>query len=198
MYAGLLALVGIILLTTQISADELKPITDREYFTAIINEHDRQYQQRFEAQEKALAAALSSAKEAVDKANAASEKRFDSVNEFRNSLKDQASAFLPRPEYAASQKQLSDQISAIQSTQVPRSEHETRCHSEAQSFTILNTRIEQLSQRAYTTSGQSEGSAWLWGIIAGGIGLAAAMITVILNVIRRPAVSVSRRHYRDN
>ena len=198
MYADLLALVGIILLTTQISADELKPITDREYFTAIINEHDRQYQQRFEAQEKALAAALSSAKEAVDKANAASEKRFDSVNEFRNSLKDQAAAFLPRPEYAASQKQVADQISAILSSQVPRSEHETRWQAEVTQFKNIQDRIEQLSQRAYTISGQSEGSAWLWGIIAGGIGLAAAMITVVLNLIRRPAVPESRRHYRNN
>ena len=158
---------------------------DRDFLFSLINERDRQYQQRFDAQEKALTAALSAAKEAVDKANAASEKRFDSVNEFRNSLKDQAAAFLPRNEYAASIKQLSDLITTIQATQVPRSEHETRWQAEQQQFKNIQDRIEQLSQRAYQISGQSEGSAWLWGIIAGGIGLAAAMITVVLNIIRR-------------
>lgn len=64
----------------------------------IVNERDRQYGQRFDAQEKAVAAALAAAKEAVVKAEAASEKRFDSVNEFRNTLKDQTATFITRGE----------------------------------------------------------------------------------------------------
>ncbi len=63
-----------------------------------IDERDRQYSQRFDAQEKAVAAALAAAKEAVTKAEAAAEKRFDSVNEFRNTLKDQTATFLTRGE----------------------------------------------------------------------------------------------------
>lgn len=46
--------------------------------------------------DRALAAAFSAAKEAVDKANTASEKRFDGVNEFRAQLSDQAGTFITR------------------------------------------------------------------------------------------------------
>lgn len=56
-------------------------------------EFDRRYEQRFAAQEKAVEAALTSAKEAVLKAEAASEKRFESINEFRRTLSDQAQQF---------------------------------------------------------------------------------------------------------
>lgn len=53
---------------------------------------------RFSATEAASAAALSSAKEAVTVANTANEKRFESINEFRGQLADQAGTFLPRSE----------------------------------------------------------------------------------------------------
>jgi hypothetical protein len=57
--------------------------------------------QRFEAQDRAVQAALQAAKEAVDKANIASEKRFESINEFRGQLSDQQATFLTRNEYGA-------------------------------------------------------------------------------------------------
>ncbi len=67
--------------------------------------NDRRYEQRFVGQEKAVndalvalekatAQALTAAKEAVVKAEAASEKRLDSVNEFRDQLRDQANTFI--------------------------------------------------------------------------------------------------------
>jgi len=54
---------------------------------------DRRYEQRFDAQEKAVQAALNAAK-----AEQASEKRLDSVNEFRAQLRDQAGTFVTRSE----------------------------------------------------------------------------------------------------
>lgn len=57
--------------------------------------------QRFEAQEKAVGAALAAAKEAVAKAETAAEKRFDAVNEFRSTLKDQQATLMPRTEVVA-------------------------------------------------------------------------------------------------
>jgi hypothetical protein len=71
--------------------------TPRELLS-IINERSLANNQRFDAQEKAVAAALAAAKEAVTKAEAAAEKRFDAVNEFRATLKDQQATLIPRVE----------------------------------------------------------------------------------------------------
>lgn len=68
---------------------------------AVVDERDRRYEDRFKAQEKAVEAALASAREAVEKAEAAAEKRFESVNEFRAQQKDLMSTFLPRSEFDA-------------------------------------------------------------------------------------------------
>ena len=171
--------------SASLQAEEFHPVSDREFLLSVIAEHDRLYQQRFDAQEKALTSALTAAKEAVDKAQSASEKRFDSVNEFRNQLKDQAATFLTRAEYQAFNKQLTDQIASILATQVPRSEHETRWHADAANISGLQTRIEQLSQRQYTSSGQAEGSAWLWGIIIGVVGIAISVAIVLTNIFRK-------------
>lgn len=86
---------------------------DLPSIAAIINERDRQYSQRFEAQEKAVAAALSAAKEAVLKAEAASEKRFESINEFRNTLKDQQTALVTRNEVDIRFKALENTIASL-------------------------------------------------------------------------------------
>jgi hypothetical protein len=84
-------------------------VSEREYFQAILDERDLRYQQRFDAQQEALNAALLAAKEAVQtaltaaekaviKAETAAERRFESVNEFRAQLSDQANTFMPRAE----------------------------------------------------------------------------------------------------
>lgn len=72
--------------------------TLREHLQALLVEADKRNQQRFDGQEKAVSAALQAAKEAVTKAETAAEKRFDSVNEFRQQLSDQAASFMPRRE----------------------------------------------------------------------------------------------------
>lgn len=63
--------------------------------------------------QKAVQAALLAAKEAVIKAENATEKRFESVNEFRAQLADQGNTFLPRLEYDAQHKALEDRVSAL-------------------------------------------------------------------------------------
>jgi len=79
--------------------NSLEPVTVRE-LNVILTERSRAIDQKFESLEKSIAltlsalersnnAALTAAKEAVIKAEVAAEKRFDSVNEFRNTLKDQ-------------------------------------------------------------------------------------------------------------
>jgi len=51
-----------------------------------------------EASKEAITAAMNAAKEAGDKADKATEKRFDSVNEFRNAMKDQQATFAAKDE----------------------------------------------------------------------------------------------------
>jgi Flp pilus assembly protein TadB len=80
----------------------------RDFILAVMDQMDLRYQQRFEAQTKAIDAALLAAKEAVTKAENATEKRFESVNEFRDTLSDQAATFITRVEYASLEKRVTE------------------------------------------------------------------------------------------
>jgi len=70
---------------------------------------------RFKHQEEMVRVALSAAKEAVTKAEVATEKRFESVNEFRQTLSDQTSSFIPRAEFLAMHKAMEDKIEDLRS-----------------------------------------------------------------------------------
>lgn len=59
---------------------------------------EKYFEQRFIDQDKAVQAALLATKEAVLKAEAANEKRFEAVNEFRGQLADQTATLMPRAE----------------------------------------------------------------------------------------------------
>jgi hypothetical protein len=63
-----------------------------------------------EAAEKAVATALQSAKEAVGKAEIASDKRFESINEFRGQLADMITTLIPRQEVEARFAALGDKL----------------------------------------------------------------------------------------
>src|SRR5678815_2512757 len=67
----------------------------------VMDERDRRYEDRFRAMDEKTSLALTSSEKAVTKAETATEKRFDSVNEFRGSLKDQAANLIPRAEAEA-------------------------------------------------------------------------------------------------
>src|SRR5688572_23666498 len=73
----------------------------KEHMETRFREADGRYDQRFRDQDKAVNAALVSAEKAVSKAEAASERRFEAVNEFRATLADQASTFITRVEALA-------------------------------------------------------------------------------------------------
>lgn len=80
------------------------------HLEAMMREADRRYEQRFDAQEKAVA-----------KAETAAEKRLDSVNEFRAQLSDQAQTFMPRNEAAILIRALDDKFDVL-AGRVDRSE----------------------------------------------------------------------------
>lgn len=64
----------------------------------------------FIAQEHAMESALSAAEKATAKAEMASERRFESVNEFRGQLRDQAGTLMPRSEAEARLNDLADKV----------------------------------------------------------------------------------------
>lgn len=140
-----------------------------EQLYSLINERDRQYQQRFEGQEKAVNAALiaakeavnaalAAAKEAVTKAEVANEKRLDNVNEFRGQLKDQAATLLPR------------------------AEADIR-------FRSMEVDLARLNNAVISGTGKFEGVQWLWGILGALFGGIIAIVTVgisLRNTMRKP------------
>jgi len=76
---------------------------------AMFSERDKRYEQKFTdlkvaldsaiaERDKSTLAALAAQKEAVNKAEASSEKRFEGVNEFRSTLSDQQRTLMPRAE----------------------------------------------------------------------------------------------------
>ena len=96
-----------------------------EHIKALMLAADKRYEQRFDSQEKAVINALAAqkelsfttaadAKEAVNKAQQATEKRFDSVNEFRAQLKDQQTTFMSRAEVEQRMKALTDVVALLQ------------------------------------------------------------------------------------
>ena len=69
--------------------------------------------QRDAAQKEAVAMAMSAADRAVLKAETAAEKRFESVNEFRNTLSDQQRNLIPRAEFDAMERAVTFRLDAI-------------------------------------------------------------------------------------
>ena len=64
----------------------------------LIDANDKSYNQRFDNVVEATKSALAASDRAVNKAEVASEKRFDAVNEFRATLSDQQRNLMPRNE----------------------------------------------------------------------------------------------------
>jgi len=104
-------------------------ISLREYIESLFAEKDKRYEQKFNdtkiavdaalmAADKAVAAALSAQKEAVTKAEVAAEKRFESVNEFRNTLSDQQRNLMPRSEVEILIKSLNEKLEMLKIREV--------------------------------------------------------------------------------
>lgn len=78
--------------------------TLRAMMEARIGEMDKRYEQRFTAQQ-----------DAIIKSESATERRFESVNEFRAQLADQASRFMPRIESISRHDATAEKISDLSS-----------------------------------------------------------------------------------
>jgi hypothetical protein len=132
----------------------------------LIAANDLRYQQRFLAQSEALTAAFLAQKSAVDaaltaadraviKAETASEKRFDAVNEFRQSLNDQSRLLMPRTECEQALMTLKESMAKLETS---------------------------VSQRRDITAGVREGSKDSWATIIAIISLGATILMAFFYV----------------
>jgi predicted nucleic acid-binding Zn-ribbon protein len=148
------------------TTDTLRTLTEQALneIRMLVDERNIRYDQRFEAQQEALAAALLAQKEAVltamiaaekavAKAEAATERRFEGVNEFRGQLADQAATLMSRVEYSAAHQSL------VQ-------------------------RIDDLSSRLDRIEGQSVGMNRGWGYTAAVLGLGLSVIGVLIVIFK--------------
>jgi hypothetical protein len=134
----------------------------------------------FDAADKAVAAALESAEKAVVKAETAAEKRFESVNEFRAQLTDQAATFLSRNEYNTTHKALTEKMETGLEVLTTRLTDETR-RSEVQRNDLelrLTSRLD-LSQGASAGSEQHRANSRLdMQVILPALALLVSIISV--------------------
>ncbi len=75
-----------------------------------VRQQDEQNKERFVAAKEQVNLALASADKAITKADLATEKRFEGVNEFRKTLADQAATLMPRQEYTVRHDALAAQV----------------------------------------------------------------------------------------
>lgn len=160
------------------------------WLTAVNTERDRRTEQRFAdgniavnaaliAQEKAVNAALTAANAAVTKAEVASEKRFESQNEFRAQLADQAARLLSRAEAEARFMGIAekiDNIGALVGMAIPRNEVEAR-------LTVIADKIDVLSKHERFAGGRTAVSdtyrATMYQFVPAIIAIAVALYAVL-------------------
>jgi hypothetical protein len=120
------------------------------------DEREERNKERFTAAKETIAVAMTAADKAIVKAETATEKRFDSVNEFRQTLSDQAAQFMPRTEYRISHEALSEKVDGV----VGR-------------LTALE------SSKEATIKTGSQFAAWIFGVIAIAISLATLIVLIV-------------------
>lgn len=76
----------------------------------LISANDKSYNQRFDNVIQATQSALAAADRAVNKAETASEKRFEGINEFRGALSDQQKTLVTRTEIDLLSKTLNEKL----------------------------------------------------------------------------------------
>jgi septation ring formation regulator EzrA len=81
---------------------KLNVVSLKDYVESVVHALEKNIHNRLEQMDKA-----------VCKAEAATEKRFESVNEFRLQLGDQARTFMPRQEYEQAHKNVVDKIEEL-------------------------------------------------------------------------------------
>lgn len=148
--------------------------TLKVFVMALMTEADRRYMERFRAHEDAVNAALAAHQRAVEKAEAATEKRFDTINEFKQALSDAYAAMMPRTESLqgfASVNEKMDIMGQRVASNMLKTEVEARMGS-------LVQKIDDLQQRMERNEGRAQGMSRGWALLLGTIGLIATLTSL--------------------
>jgi hypothetical protein len=152
-----------------------------------IDANDAKYQIQFVDSKEAVLAALVATKEAINKADVANEKRFDSVNEFRNTLADQQTKLLTRTEYESAHKALAEKIDGV-TDRINRTEGASGVYV---TQSDLNSALNKLQTNIETTlqpvvafmnsqTGKTNGLVQQWVYVVGFFGIISTIITLVI------------------
>ncbi len=152
-----------------------------------IANNDRRYDERWRADqqavkealaaaEKAVSAALSAAEKAVEKAELATAARFESVNEFRAQLGDQARTLMPRAEFETQHAEVVRQLGELRAV----------CAELRQAIAVGPAELKVLQSRADRDTGRAEEASAQLALAtaakARAIALAAVAVTLAVGV----------------
>ncbi len=131
------------------------------------------------AQKEAVAAAIAAADRAVNKAELASEKRFEGVNEFRKSLDDYQRLLMPRAEAEKENKAISDRITEVNKALVDKVDI---------AIAGLTIKITDIQKELVESRGSKTGMKDGWALAIGAIGLLLTLMFIanmILTAIKQ-------------
>jgi hypothetical protein len=131
----------------------------------------------FDAADSAVKTALASAKEATTKAEIATEKRLELVNEFRDQQRDVIAQFLPRKEFDALYQSLTEKINVL-SSRLDRGEAGQKG---AQSVT--GTDFEASTFRQFQEASNAQGRRAVNGQVIAGVAVLIAVASVVVTIV---------------
>lgn len=146
---------------------EIQIIADKTYMLLAIKELEKRLEDRFTASQAA-----------ITKAEVASEKRFDGVNEFRAQQKDMILTLVLKAEYEVTRQAMQAVIDALR-----RDLTTVKDDAQKQLFMVkedLGKKIEDLSRSRDTISGRSAGLNQFWAVLIVVIMAVAAIVGLVL------------------
>jgi len=133
-------------------------ISLKEYYDAVLAERDSRMEQRFQSLQLA-----------VTKAEVATEKRFEGVNEFRNTLADQQRTFMPRTE-----------------TESMFTSHSDR---NEQMFKTMDDKLNVVAKKLDKIENMKQGGNVVWAYVISIVSLIATLLAIIMYVSKFGAIT---------
>ncbi len=147
-----------------------------DHFNGHLNTLQTTTRDTLRALEERTSGQFNAASVAVSKAEAASEKRLDAVNEFRATLSDQQRTLMPRSEVEALMKATNDKIEVVFRGLTDKIEVFTKTTNDK-----LETLTTSLREIRSVTTGQTQGWSWAVGVIA----LVASVCAIVFQFLKR-------------